>query len=207
MTTSQRARLLWLTAAIALLALLGLTLALLSGGWLVSADRSIELQVFVHQHQDPRRVASALSRLGDPLVVAVVVAASTVVLAVRRDLVRAVALPLLSLAALVLGQLARHAIGRSSPTDGSHLHVTGGNGYPSGHALGAALCVGAVAIGVRRTWVSVTAALLAVLAAAARVYEFAHFPSDVLASLLVGVAVLAIVEAVAETVSTRRRGG
>ena len=207
MRMSQRARVLWLTAALALLALLGLTLALLSGGWLVSTDRSIELQVFVHQHHDPRHVASALSRLGDPLVVAVVVVLSTVLLAVRRDLLRAVALPVLSLAALVLGQLARHAIGRSSPTDGSHLHVTGGNGYPSGHALGAALCVGAVAIAVRRTWVSVTAAVLAVLAAAARVYEFAHFPSDVLASLLAALAVVAIVEAVAETVSTRRRGG
>jgi membrane-associated phospholipid phosphatase len=207
MTTTHRARLLWLTAAIALLALLGLTLALLAGGWLVSADRSIELQVFVHQHRGLRHVASALSRLGDPLVVAAVVVVSTLVLAVRRDVVRAVALPLLSLAALVLGQLARHAVGRSAPTDGSHLHVPGGNGYPSGHALGAALCVGAVAIAVRRTWVSAAAAVLAVLAAAARVYEFAHFPSDVLASLLSGLAVVAIVEAVAETVSTRRRGG
>jgi membrane-associated phospholipid phosphatase len=207
MRTSQRARVLWLTAALALLALLGLTLALLNGGWLVSADRSIELQVFVHQHHDPRQVASALSRLGDPLVVAVVVVLSTLVLAVRRDLVRAIALPVLSLAALVLGQLARYDIGRSSPTDGSHLHVTGGNGYPSGHALGAALCVGAVAIAVRRTWISVTAAALAVLTAVARVYEFAHFPSDVLASLLGAAAAVAIVEAMAETVSTRRRAG
>jgi undecaprenyl-diphosphatase len=207
MTASHRARLFWLTAATALLALLGLTLALLSGGWVVSADRSIELQVFVHQHHGLRHVASALTRLGDPLVVAAVVALSALVLAVRRDLVRAVTLPVVSLAALVLGQLARHAIGRSAPTDGSHLHVPGGNGYPSGQALGAALCVGAIAIAVRRTWISVAAAVLAVLAAAARVYQFAHFPSDVLASLLVGVAVVAIVEAVAGSVSTRRRGG
>jgi undecaprenyl-diphosphatase len=207
MTTAHRARLLWLTAAIALLALLGLTLAVLAGGWVVGADRSIEAHVLVNQHGGLRHVASALSRLGDPLVVAAVVVLSTLILAVRRDWVRAVTLPVLALAALLLGQLARHAVGRSAPTHGSHLHVPGGNGYPSGHALGAALCVGAIAIAIRRTWVSVVAAVLAVLAAAARVYEFAHFPSDVLASLLAGVAVVAVVEAVTETVSTRRRGG
>jgi membrane-associated phospholipid phosphatase len=207
MTLSLRTRALWLTAMVALLALLGLTLAVLSGGWVVSADRSIELQVFVHQHHGLRQVASTLSVLGDRRLVAAVVVLATLVLAVRRDVVRAVTLPVLALAALVLGQLARHAVGRSAPTDGSHLHVPGGVGYPSGHALGAAVCVGAVAIAVRRTWVSVAAAVLVVLVAVARVYEFAHFPSDVLASLLAGAAMVAIVEAVAETVSTRRRGG
>jgi membrane-associated phospholipid phosphatase len=204
---SRRTRLLWLTAAAALLCLLGLTLALISGGWVVSTDRSIELQVLVHQHRWPRHAATALSWLGDPLVVGVVVMLATVVLAVRRDLVRAVALPVVALASLVLGQLARHVIGRSSPTDGSHLRVTGGQGYPSGHALGAAVCVGAVAVAARRVWVSVTAIVLAVLAAAARVYLFAHFPSDVVASLLGGAAAMATVEAAAGTVSTRRRGG
>jgi undecaprenyl-diphosphatase len=207
MTRVDRGQALWLTAIVALLALLGLTLALLSGGWVVSADRNIELQVFIHQHQGLRQVASTLSVLGDRRLVAAVVVLATLVLAVRRDVVRSVTLPVLALAALVLGQLARHAVGRSAPTDGSHLHVPGGVGYPSGHALGAAVCVGAVAIAVRRTWVSVAAAVLVVLVAAARVYEFAHFPSDVLASLLAGVAMVAIVEAVAETVSTRRRGG
>jgi membrane-associated phospholipid phosphatase len=201
------ARMLWLMAGIAALALVGLSLALLSGGWLVSTDRSIELQVFLHQHQGLRHVAAALSWLGEPVTVGLVVAAATVVLAVRRDLVRAVALPVASLSALVLGQIARHAIGRSAPTDGSHLHVPGGNGYPSGHALGAALCLAAISIVVRRTWVTVVAAVVAVLVAAGRVYEFAHFPSDVLASLLGAVVVCAVVEAVAETVSTRRRAG
>jgi membrane-associated phospholipid phosphatase len=53
----------------------------------------------------------------------------------------------------------------------------------------------------------VAAAVLAVLAAVARVYDFAHFPSDVIASLLAAATVFAVVEALAETVSTRRRGG
>jgi membrane-associated phospholipid phosphatase len=121
--------------------------------------------------------------------------------------VRAVILPVAALTALVLGQLLRHAIGRSAPTAGSHLHVPGGIGYPSGHALGAALALGAIAVAVRRRWVTAAAVVLAGLAAVARVYEFAHFPSDVIASLLAAAMVIAVVEAVAETVSTRRRGG
>jgi membrane-associated phospholipid phosphatase len=207
MAISRRAGQLWLTAAVAALCLAGLTAELLHGGWVLSVDRSIERHVLMHQRQSLNHVATVLSWLGEPVAVGLVVLLATVVLAVRRDVVRAVTLPVAALAALVLGQLLRHAVGRSSPTDGSHLHVPGGIGYPSGHALGAALTVGAIAVAVRRKRVSVAAAVLAVLAAVARVYDFAHFPSDVIASLLAAVTVIALVEAVAETVSTRRRGG
>jgi membrane-associated phospholipid phosphatase len=207
MTSSRRAALLWLAALLAALCLFGLTEALLHGGWVVGIDRGIERHVLLHQRESLNHVATALSWLGEPVTAAVAVVLASVVLAVRRDLVRAVTLPVAALAALVLGQLLRHAIGRSAPTQGSHLHVPGGIGYPSGHALGAALAVGAVAVAVRRRRVTVAAAVLAVLAAVARVYDFAHFPSDVIASLLAAATVFAVVEALAETVSTRRRGG
>jgi undecaprenyl-diphosphatase len=207
MTAPSRATRLWLCATAACVALGLLTVAVLSGGVVVTADRRIELQVLIHQHGGVRHVAAALSWIGAPVTVGVVVALAAIALAVRRDLVRAITLPVGSLAVLVLGQLARHAIGRSAPTDGSHLHVPGGDGYPSGHALGAALCLGAIAVVVRRTWVAVTAVVLMLLTAAGRVYEFAHFPSDVLASLLAAAVVIAVVEASAETLSTRRRAG
>jgi membrane-associated phospholipid phosphatase len=207
MTSSGRAALLWLAALLAALCLAGLTAEVLHGGWVVSADRSIERHVLLHQRVSLDHVATVLSWLGEPVTVGVVVVVATVVLAVRRDPVRAVTLPVAAVATLVLGQLLRHAIGRSAPTDGSHLHVAGGIGYPSGHALGAAVALGAIAIAVRRRRVTVAAAGLAVLAAVARVYDFAHFPSDVVASLLAAATAMAVVEAVAETVSTRRRGG
>jgi membrane-associated phospholipid phosphatase len=207
MSSSRRAALLWLVALLAALCLAGLTAELLHGGWVVSADRSIERHVLLHQRQSLNHVATALTWLGEPVTVGIAVVLASVVLAVRRDPVRAVTLPVAALTALVLGQLLRHAVGRSAPTDGSHLHVPGGIGYPSGHALGAALAVGAIAVAVRRRWVTVAAAVLAGLAAVARVYDFAHFPSDVVASLLAAGTAIAVVEAVAETVSTRRRGG
>jgi undecaprenyl-diphosphatase len=199
----RRSTRLWLASGVAALLLLGLTAEVLHGGWVVSIDRHLELQVFLHQHRGLRDAANILTWLGDPVTVVAVVALSTVVLAVRRDWVRAVALPVAVVTALVLGQVARHAIGRSSPTFGSHLHVPGGDSYPSGHALGAALCLAAVAVAVRRWWVSWAAAVIAVLVAVARVYLFAHFASDVLASLLVAAVVITAIEAVAETVAER----
>ncbi|HEX3908885.1 MAG TPA: phosphatase PAP2 family protein [Mycobacteriales bacterium] len=199
----RRSTRLWLGSGVAALLLLGLTAEVLHGGWVVSIDRHLELQVFLHQHHGLRDAANVLTWLGDPVTVVAVVALSTLVLAVRRDRVRAVALPVGVVAALVLGQLVRHAIGRSSPTFGSHLHFPGGDSYPSGHALGAALCLAAVAIAVRRRWVSWAAAVIAVLVAVARVYLFAHFASDVLASLLAAAVVITAVEAVAETAAER----
>lgn len=201
-TASRRARQLWLVAGLAGLCLAGLTAELLSGGWVVTADRRIELAVLVHQHQQLRDVAGGLTWLGDPVTVVVVVLAASVLLAVRRDVVRAVAVPVAVGGTLLAGQVVRHAIGRSSPTYGSHLHVPGGNGYPSGHALGAALCLAAVAVAVRRPLVSYVAGVTAVLVAVARVYLFAHFTSDVIASLLAATVVIAGLEAVAETVTT-----
>jgi undecaprenyl-diphosphatase len=207
MTTQRRASLLWLAAVLGALALAGLTADLLHGGWVLSVDRTVERHVLMHQRQSLNDIARVLSWLGEPVTVVVVVVLATVALVVRRDLVRAVALPVGAAGALVLGQLVRHAVGRSAPTDGSHLHVPGGMGYPSGHALGAALCMGAIAIAVRRKRVGVATAVLAGLAAIARVYDFAHFPSDVVAGLLTAGTMLLVVEALAETVSTRRRGG
>lgn len=202
-TALRRSTQLWLACGLLALLLLGLTAEVLHSGWVVSIDRHIQLQVFLHQHRGLRDAANVLTWLGDPATVVVVVVLSTVVLAVRRDWVRAVALPVAVVAALLVGQLVRHAIGRSSPTFGSHLHVPGGDSYPSGHALGAALCLAAVAIAVRRRWVSWAAAVIAVLVAVARVYLFAHFTSDVIASLLAAAVVVTAVEAVAEMTAER----
>jgi membrane-associated phospholipid phosphatase len=198
MITSNRSGQRWLVAGLAAVCLGLLTVSLLGDGWVVTVDRHIELQVFLHQHSGLRDVAGWLTWLGDPVTVGVVVVASTVVLVVRRDLARAVALPVAVVSTLLVGQVVRHAIGRSSPTFGSHLHVPGGDAYPSGHALGAALCLAAVAVAVRRLWVSWAAVAVAVAVAMARVYLFAHFTSDVLASLLTATAVIAVVEAIGE---------
>jgi undecaprenyl-diphosphatase len=203
MVPARRAARRWLIASIAALCLVVLTAGLLQGGVVVAVDRHIELQVFLHQHHWLRSLSSSLNWLGSPVTVVIVVALATGLLVVRRDLVRAVTLPAGVVATLLVGQVVRHAIGRSSPTFGSHLHVPGGNAYPSGHALGAALCLAAVAVAVRRRWVNWAAAVLAVLVAVSRVYLFAHFTSDALASLLIAACVIAAVEAVGETADER----
>ena len=62
-----------------------------------------------------------------------------------------------------------------------------GFGAPSGHAQHTLIEWGLIAAWVGRRWFSVLAALLIVLIGFSRVYLGVHFPTDVLAGLLLGV--------------------
>lgn len=64
-----------------------------------------------------------------------------------------------------------------------------GNSFPSGHTQTAATLYCSYAWRVRRTWVTAGALLLTVLTAVSRLYLGVHWPKDVLAGLLLGVAV------------------
>lgn len=99
------------------------------------------------------------------------------------------------LIALGIGQLIGNSVGRARPYDamtGVHLLVarTTDFSFPSDHATVA----GGVAVGLlltNRRWGTV-AVVLAIVMAFTRVYVGAHYPSDVVAGLVLGGAVAAV---------------
>lgn len=80
----------------------------------------------------------------------------------------------------------------------THLVQAPGYSFPSGHALGAMAILGAVLIICHQRWgktglgkvLSLVLASLIVLVALSRVYLGVHYPTDILAGLLVGYAIL-----------------
>lgn len=60
-------------------------------------------------------------------------------------------------------------------------------GFPSNHAANSGAVVAAIAIHLRKKWVTVCSAILALGISISRVYLGVHFPGDVVAGLLVGI--------------------
>jgi undecaprenyl-diphosphatase len=128
----------------------------------------------------------------------VVVTAAAVLAAVvcwltrrRRDAVYLVAVRVV---AVILGFGLKEAVGRARPVLEQPVAHAGGYSFPSGHALGAAVLYGSLAVvtsgAVRRRSVRWTlfavAAALSLVVAATRVLLGVHFPSDVVAGLVLG---------------------
>jgi len=88
----------------------------------------------------------------------------------------------------------KHAFGQPRPADldpGIQLVEADGYGLPSGHAQGAVVLWGLLALLSRRRWAWAPAAALMLAVGLSRVYLGVHFPTDVLAGWAVGAAVLA----------------
>jgi membrane-associated phospholipid phosphatase len=99
----------------------------------------------------------------------------------------------------VLNILLKHFFHRQRPVLENPLVTLSSYGFPSGHTMGATLFYGAVAIFVAqsvRTWqlrvlTFCTAVVLVVLIGISRIYLGAHFLTDVLGAIAVGLAWLA----------------
>ena len=118
-------------------------------------------------------------------------AAIIVVLCVRRWFWSALFLAISSVASALLVQLLKGVIGRPRPEE--MLVVSDFGSFPSGHAANAATLAVCLGLIFWRAWVWVAGVCYVVLMMLSRTYLGAHWVSDTVGGLLVGVAVALIV--------------
>ena len=142
------------------------------------------------------RVASVATELGSPAgVIIVAIVASFTVWRLRRSLVDAAAIVVVPGVAGVVESTAKLVVGRTRPLT-AFLTGESGVGFPSGHATGFAALALTLAIVItntsprsRRVTAVVIAVVLSVLVGVSRVIVGAHYPSDVIAGVLLGLAI------------------
>ena len=202
-------------------------LGLLAFAWIAARVRLGATQAFddavlrwLGAHQRPWLAAAMLeiTFLGTGTVVGMISVVAGLFLALTRQRTAAWLLVWATLGGLVLNTLLKLGFDRPRPqlfAWGTHAATTS---FPSGHAMSAAVVYGTVALlaarlttrrGVRAAVIA-AAALLALLVAFSRLYLGVHYPTDVIAGLVVGAAwagfCAAALEALGEARRRRRRG-
>lgn len=184
--------------AAGLVALLLLPLAVaVRVGWhpIAGPDRTADDRAHELVRSSPGLLSAtrAVTHFGDPLVVtalAVLAAIGCWVIGRRRDAVYLIAVRVV---VVVLGFALKEAVARARPSLPQPVAHASGYSFPSGHALGAAALytsVAVVAAGmVRARWRPALVAVAVVVplaVATSRVLLGVHFPSDVVAGLVLG---------------------
>nr|WP_238345250.1 bifunctional DedA family/phosphatase PAP2 family protein [Actinopolymorpha cephalotaxi] len=125
--------------------------------------------------------------------------AAIVLVRVRHSWRPAVTIVVVYGAALLVHAVVQDWVHRARPPAADWLSGAGGWSYPSGHTIQATVAWGIVAIlamrnaSVRvRTLLAGTAAVVALLVSVSRIYLGVHWPTDVLASLALGLGILSL---------------
>jgi undecaprenyl-diphosphatase len=193
--------------------------------WIANRVRAGSTQAFdegvlrwVGAHRIPWLEATMLELtfLGTGTVVVTIAGVAGLFLVLTRQRTAAALLLWSTLGAILVNNILKSLFVRPRPelfTWGTHVRTTS---FPSGHAMSAAAIYGTVAflaarLATRRrtrTAIYVGAALIICLVAASRVYLGVHYPTDVAAGLVVGLAWAAFCTAAleaAQQLSSRRR--
>jgi undecaprenyl-diphosphatase len=172
----------WIAVAIAIAAV-ALT-------W-IFADSTIVAFAERVESQDVEDVVRYFNRLGGginpPMIVLFFIVAG-VAYRRRRWFDYGIAMALAAIAAGAFAQIVKFAVGRTRPELwlGAFHYVRTSASFPSGHTVAAFSIGGVLIIASRNLTMRIAALVLACGVACARVFAFRHWPSDVLASALIG---------------------
>jgi undecaprenyl-diphosphatase len=144
-------------------------------------------------------VIKAVTWLGSDGVLWTVIAAATVILAIRRRWRLAVYLLVTGAGALVLDPVLKSLVGRLRPVVPHPIAHGTGNSFPSGHSFGSIVCYGAILLvflpAARGRWrpafIAVIATLVAVIGIS-RILLGVHYLSDVVGAWALGVTWLGV---------------
>jgi undecaprenyl-diphosphatase len=159
-------------------------------------DRAVLIAVAHTRTPSLTMIAVDLTGLGSITVVTLFSIVALVVLILLRDRWGAVQLVAASAGAGVLTGISKNFIDRPRPTAVTHLVDVSGYSYPSGHSLSAAALYLTIALIASRHLDSYRSRVLLLgmtfgvvcLVGASRVYLGVHYPSDVVAGVLLGAA-------------------
>ena len=144
-------------------------------------------------------VVKAVTFLGSNGVLWTVIAAATVILAIRRRWRLAAYLLVTGAGALILDPILKSLVGRLRPVVAHPIAHGTGDSFPSGHSLGSIVCYGAILLvflpAARGRWrtafVTVIITLIALIGIS-RILLGVHYLSDVLGAWAVGITWLGI---------------
>ncbi len=159
--------------------------------WLV-LDRPLIAWAEGVQSDVTEDVIRLLNRLGggmNPVMVVLFFLIAGVAYRERRWVAYAIAMGMAGLGAGILAQLIKHLVGRARPElwlGPMHYAPGSSTSFPSGHTVGAFALAGVLIFGSRNTTVRVIAFVFAAGIGLSRVLAFRHWPSDVMASAVIG---------------------
>ncbi len=166
-------------------------IALIAVTWLV-ADRPVVAFAEAIQSDAAEDFIRILNRLGggmNPPMIVLFFFIAGIAYRRARWVGYGVAMALAGLAAGAFAQIVKFAVGRTRPelwVGPFHYVHTTASSFPSGHTVAAFALGGVLIIASRNLPLRVIALVLACAIAAARVLAFRHWPSDVVASALIG---------------------
>lgn len=162
-------------------------------------DDNIKAWFEVHGTPLPTRISRVVTFFGSAVFLSSASVATAMVLAIRRSFYRLLALALAAGGGALLNLALKHMFHRQRPVLENPLVTLSSYGFPSGHTMGATLFYGVLALIVtywmrrwsRRVLIGWLAAFVIALIGASRIYLGAHYFTDVIGAVAVGLAWLA----------------
>jgi undecaprenyl-diphosphatase len=184
----------------------------LEEGKLDALDRAVLSKVIELRVPSLNGPAVDLTALGSATVLTLVVIIASVLFASSRDLRSGLQLVFTGIGGGVIGDALKHVLERQRPAQITRLVHVSSFSYPSGHSMASASIYLTLAILIARHLPNraarvvcfAIASVLAIAIGGSRAYLGVHYPSDILAGLLLGTGWALLVSAVSAYLHARR---